>query len=106
MSSENKKCVTELFELVPINAQNCSAEKLYSAFEKSFKNKEIPLSNIAGIACDNASVMTGVRDSFVSRLKKQAPCLIVLNCICHSSALIASKACTKLPDSWIFYIKV
>jgi len=43
--------------------------------------------------------MTGVRDSFISRLKKEVPVLIVLKCICHSSALIASKACAKLPDS-------
>ena len=61
------------------------------------KSKDIPLSNIVGIACDNASVMVGVRDSFISRLKEEVPALIVLNCICHSSALVASKACSKLP---------
>lgn len=99
VSLENKKCVTQLFELVSLNATDCSADKLYAAFEKSFKSKDIPLSNIVGIACDNASVMTGVRNSFVSNLKKEVPGLVVLRCICHSSALIASKACTKLPDS-------
>jgi len=43
--------------------------------------------------------MIGTHDSFISRLKKEVPALIILKCICHSSALIASKACSKLPDS-------
>lgn len=41
----------------------------------------------------------GSRDSFMTRLKKEVPALVVLKCICHSSALIASKACKELPDS-------
>ncbi|XP_032690779.1 uncharacterized protein LOC116853718 isoform X2 [Odontomachus brunneus] len=57
------------------------------------------MSNIVGMASDNASVMIGDNNSFKSRLKKEVPALIVLKCICHSSALIASKACAKLPDS-------
>jgi len=99
MSSETKKCITQLLELVSLNATDCSADKLYSAFENCLKSKDIPLSNIVGIACDNASVMIGVKNSFVSKLKKEVPGLIVLKCICHSSALISSKACTKLPAS-------
>lgn len=98
-SIESEKVVTELLELISLDATDCSAEKLYSAFEHCLKSKQIPISNIVGMACDNASVMVGCHDSFVSRLKKEVPALIVLNCICHSSALIASKACSKLPDS-------
>lgn len=51
------------------------------------------------MACDNASAMIGNRDSFVTRLKKEVPALVVLIYTCHSSALIASKACAKLPNS-------
>ncbi|KYM96899.1 hypothetical protein ALC62_12436 [Cyphomyrmex costatus] len=99
VSLENKKCITQLLELVPLDANECTADKLYSAFKECLENKGIPLSNIVGMASDNASVMIGVRDSFVTRLKKEVPALVVLKCICHSSALIASKACSKLPDS-------
>ncbi|KYN14691.1 hypothetical protein ALC57_13105 [Trachymyrmex cornetzi] len=99
VSLETQKCITQLLELVPLDAKDCTAEKLYCAFEKCLKSKGIPLSNIIGMACDNASVMIGVRDSFATRLKKEVPALVVLNCICHSSALIASKACSKLPDA-------
>lgn len=72
VSPKTKKCVTELLELVQLDATDCSAEKLFLAFENCFKNKSIPLSNIVGIACDNASVMIGIRNSFVSRLKKRS----------------------------------
>lgn len=98
-SIQNKKIVTELLELISLDATDYSAAKLYSAFEHCLKSKQIPISNIVGMACDNASVMVGNRDSFMTRLKKEVPALIVLRCICHSSALIASKACSKLPDS-------
>jgi len=35
----------------------------------------------------------------MSHLKSEIPELITLNCICHSSVLVASKACEKLPSS-------
>jgi len=93
-----KKCVIELLELLQLDATGCSAEKLYSAFEKCFKDKEIPLNNIIEIACDNASVMIGTHDSFISRLKREIPTLIILKCICHASAL-CEYDCFKLPGS-------
>lgn len=51
------------------------------------------------MACDNASVMIGCNNSFMQHLKLEIPRLVTLNCICHSSALVASKACEKLPSS-------
>lgn len=56
-SLQSKSIVTELLELVPLDATDCSAENLYSAFEHCFKSKEIPICNILGMASDNASVM-------------------------------------------------
>jgi len=44
------------------------------------------------------SVMIGCNNSFYSHLKSEIPGLILLNCICHFSAIIA-KACEKLPQS-------
>lgn len=42
----------------------------------------------------------------MSRLKVEVPRLITLNCICHSFAIIASKACKKLPSSCESLIRV
>jgi len=43
--------------------------------------------------------MIGRTNSFYSHLKSENPNLILLNCICHSSAIIASKSCEKLPKN-------
>lgn len=98
-NSEQRKCITVLLDMLQLDATDCSAQKIYDAFKKCFQIKEIPLTNIVGMACDNASVMTGIHDLFYTRLKKEVPALILLKCICHSSALIANKAFSKLPES-------
>ena len=41
----------------------------------------------------------------MSHLKLEVPELVTLNCICHSAALIASKACDQLPSSCETLIK-
>ncbi|KAG5307216.1 SETMR methyltransferase, partial [Acromyrmex insinuator] len=91
-SVQYNKVVTKLLELISLDATDCSAEKLYSVFEHCLKSKQIPISNIVGIASDNVSVIVENHNSFMTRLKKEVPVLIILKCICHSSALIASKA--------------
>jgi len=47
----------------------------------------------------NASIMIRIHDSFVTRLINEVPVLILFKCICHSSALIASKSCSKVSES-------
>lgn len=46
---------------------------------------------------DGANVMIGKHNSFSSRLIKYIPNSIVIKCLCHSTAIIASKACLELP---------
>ncbi|XP_053968958.1 uncharacterized protein LOC128870368, partial [Anastrepha ludens] len=46
---------------------------------------------------DGASVMIGQHNSFALRLIRDIPNAIVVKCICHSAAIIASKACLTLP---------
>jgi len=48
------------------------------------------------MATNNASIMIGYNNSLMSRLKLEVPSLVTLNCICHSSALVTSKACEQL----------
>ena len=87
----------KLLELLPINSTDCSAESIYNQFKSSMVVKDIPLCNIIGVACDGANVMVGQHNSFVTRLKQECPDLIVMQCICHSASLAASKACEELP---------
>ncbi|XP_067211624.1 protein FAM200A-like, partial [Linepithema humile] len=99
VSPLTKKVTTQLLDLLSVDATDCSANKLFEIFKNMLHNKKIPLKNIVGMASDNASVMIGCNNSFMSRLKLEIPGLVTLNCICHSSALVASKACEKLPES-------
>lgn len=46
---------------------------------------------------DGANVMVGKHNSFSSRLIGDIPNSIVVKCLCHSAAIIASKACLELP---------
>ncbi|KAK0084246.1 hypothetical protein PV326_006337 [Microctonus aethiopoides] len=95
--SHNKFSVLVDESTTTADATDCSALKLYEAFESSFQERNVSLTNIVAVASDNASVMFGKHDSFVTRLRKVNPNLIVLNCILHTSALIASKTCAQLP---------
>jgi len=88
---------TELLELISLDATDCSAEKIYNAFKNCLTVKDIPLANIIGLASDGANVMVGKNNSFFSHLKCDVPSVILMQCLCHSSALIAGKACEKLP---------
>lgn len=58
------------------------------------------------MASDNASVMIGCNNSFFSRLKAEVPGVVLLKCICHSSAIIAHKACDKLPQNIVVCVCV
>jgi hypothetical protein len=50
-----------------------------------------------GAASDGANIMVGEHNSFFSHLKQDVPHAILMRCICHSAALVASKACKELP---------
>ncbi|XP_026829030.1 zinc finger protein 862-like [Ooceraea biroi] len=95
----DKKVKTQLLDLLSLDSTDCSAIKIFNIFTNMLNNYNIPIQNIIGMASDNASVMIGCNNSFMSYLKQKVPELVVLNCVCHSSALIASKACTRLPSS-------
>ncbi|XP_066585523.1 SCAN domain-containing protein 3-like [Prorops nasuta] len=104
---DNKSlCVqTDLLQLINLDASDCSAEKIFNAFSNELIKKEIPLSNIIGLGCDNASVMIGRNDSFKTKLLKKSPLLVTMPCICHSCALVASNASKALPSACSSFIK-
>ncbi|XP_026280026.2 uncharacterized protein LOC113207611 [Frankliniella occidentalis] len=64
---------TDLLHMIELDPKDCSAEKIFGSFENLIKYYEIPVTNIIGLACDNANVMIGVNNSFYSRLKGPVP---------------------------------
>ncbi|CAN8029251.1 unnamed protein product [Ixodes persulcatus] len=91
------KVKTELLELVQVNAADGTAENVFSSLRECLEAKGIPLKNIIGLACDNASVMVGRHNSVMTRLMEVNENLIVIWCICHSANFAASAATACLP---------
>jgi len=104
LSKENK-VKTQLLDLIALDATDYSAHQIFQSFKELLENTKIPITNIIGMASDNASVMIGYENWFFSRLQSEIPNAIMLNCICHSSAIVASKACEKLPESCEIFIR-
>lgn len=82
-----------------IDAKDCSAKSIYSEFKDVLIKKHILLDNIIGVACDEASVMVGKHYSFMTHITEELSNVITMQCICHSSAIIASKNTEQLPRS-------
>ncbi|KAF0755037.1 protein FAM200B-like [Aphis craccivora] len=82
---EDWKIHTRLLELEAINATDCSAQKLCEELKECLKSKDVSLSNLIGVASDGAN--------------SDLPNLVLMQCICYSSARAASKATALLPRS-------
>jgi len=93
---QNQQVQVQLLELFYVDATDGSSEKIYQTFKNYTEEKGIPLKNIVGLACNE--VVVGKHNSFYTSLKHDVPHVILLKCICHSAALVASKACRKLPN--------
>jgi len=89
---------TQLVKLLDIDTKDSSAEKLFNAFKCEMSKLQIPFLNIISLSCDNASVMTGKHLSFKKLLEQVCPHLLTLSCPCHSVALAAHAACSKIPE--------
>lgn len=97
--SETPSLKTELLELIPLHLTSFTAENLYKEFKECLARHNLKVTNVVGMASDNASVMVGEHNSFYSRLRADNPHVILMRCLCHSSAIIAGNACAQLPRS-------
>lgn len=88
---------SQLVKLINIDAKDCSAEKLFNAFEYEMYKLQIPSSNIIALSCDNAPIMTGKHLSFQTKLESKCKHLLTFSCPCHSAALAAHAVCAKIP---------
>ncbi|KAH9380831.1 hypothetical protein HPB48_000839 [Haemaphysalis longicornis] len=66
--------------------------------ENCLSEKKVPLKNILGLACHNASVMVDERISLAQKLQHKADrSYVLIRCISHSTHIVASKAAMKRP---------
>ncbi|KAJ1531349.1 hypothetical protein ONE63_000033 [Megalurothrips usitatus] len=77
--------------------EGATGERLFNLLMAAFEKWDIPDENFVGFASDGASVMLGVNNSVMTRLKVRFPGIIILKCICHSLHLAGKDACKCLP---------
>ena len=76
-----------------------TAEKLFEALDTMMENRSLPWANVVGFASDSASVMVGVNNSVLSRVRSKQPRVFSLGCLCHLANLSATAALKTLPVS-------
>ncbi|XP_068990429.1 zinc finger protein 862-like [Neodiprion pinetum] len=94
---DNDECKDRFLGLIKV--QSCTANDIFTAICNFFKEKNIPVTYMIGLAADNASVMMGNINGVQARFKAIIPHLFVLGCVCHSFHLGSSAAAKKLPRS-------
>lgn len=90
---------TELLELIRLDANDCSVEKLFTTLRDVMWEKKIPFQNILALSCDNASIMTGKYEFLKIKLQEYCENLITMPCPCHASASAANAACAAIPKA-------
>jgi len=72
VSSIDKKVKTQLLDLISLDATNCSVKNIFESFKNILQDKNIPITNVIGMASDNVSVMIGhLYNFFASYLKSE-----------------------------------
>ena len=90
------ECIaSRFFRLYEVS--KADAETLFTTVKEDLEKIGIPLNNIIGYAADGANVMMGGHNSVRTRMEELNPHIFTMKCICHSAAICASNACTKLP---------
>lgn len=95
---KNGQLQFQFLDFTMTEAGGATAENLNLQFKKCLKKYNIPVSNIVGLGSDNANVMVGKNESFMTHLLKENPEVVVFRCSCHTTHLIASSACDELPQ--------
>lgn len=85
------------FDILDVGHEQGNAEGLFCLIKQSFTAHNVPLQNIIGYSSDGEAVMCGGKSSVLTFLKSEVPDLFFMKCLAHSVALVASKACSKLP---------
>ena len=85
---------TSFVDMPAINI--ASGAQIYDSITQSLASRGISWKNCAAYSSDNASVMTGVYNSLLSRIRKEAPAVFQVGCPCHLAHLAAENGSKAL----------
>ena len=72
--------------------EGATADIIFNCFRSVMEEEGLSFHNIVGCATDGAAVMVGVKSGFITKLKSEAPHLVVIHCIAHRLALASGQA--------------
>lgn len=61
----------------------------------SFRNANIPWTNVIAFNSDNCSVMKGNRSGVIAKIREVQPNVIDVGCVCHMANLAVAAALTQ-----------
>ena len=76
-----------------------TANGIYSKMKQTFKDLNIPITNIVGFSSDTTNVMFGQNHSISQLLKCEISYVQLVKCSCHLIHLVSSQAALKLPKT-------
>ncbi|MCO5605905.1 hypothetical protein L7F22_060091 [Adiantum nelumboides] len=86
----NGPICTSFVELLRV--ENAEAEGFYATLMAFLVKMKLPLHKMIGIAIDGATVMTGVNNGVVAKLKRNVSHLLSFHCVAHRESLAAGDA--------------
>jgi hypothetical protein len=75
----------------------CDAQGLYDTVQKFFSENNLKFRKLMGFGSDGASVIIGVRQSLLQKLKQKNPFVTNTHCINHRLALASSDLLEQIP---------
>nr|XP_033336647.1 uncharacterized protein LOC117226439 [Megalopta genalis] len=78
-----------------------TAENLYKCLMYTLETNNLNIKNLVGVCIDNANVMLGKHNSFVSRILATNKEVAIVPCACHCIHLAAYNATKRLPQEII-----
>ena len=99
---DRKRTCDSLWDIIPAYRKGCENEKVdaqyvFNAVINTFKEADIPLSNVIAFCSDTCNLMMGRCNSVASRFKELNPDIKIVKCPCHLEHLIARDATIIFP---------
>ena len=91
----NNQIRTRHLETVGIS--DLTADGIFKTLEEIIEKHGLTFSNVVSFASDTCSVMKGVRNGVIAKLREKKPKIIDIHCICHLVSLVVKAAVKTLP---------
>ena len=88
---------SHFFRLYEVSKADAST--IFITVQQDLEKHKIPMGNIIRYAADGTNVMMGSHNSVQICFEAINPHIFTMKCKCHSAAICASNACTKLPEA-------